>query len=100
MEQIETQASDLRYLAQQTPVALSDSASVSAAYETPQPQPLNSPGSASAGLNSAPSGAVASASLGPGANKRKSEDDAASKQTRSKRNRVSGLSVGYANAAC
>ncbi|GFP54776.1 uncharacterized transcriptional regulatory protein C530.08 [Trichoderma asperellum] len=50
MEQIETQASDLRYLT--APVgALSDSASVS--YETPQSRPQMSPGSAMYGDNSA-----------------------------------------------
>lgn len=85
MEQIETQASDLRYLT--TPVAaLSDSASVS--YETPQPRAHMSPGSAMYGDNSA---LQDDASPGEGnANKRKSIDEAGgSKQTRSKRNRVS-----------
>ncbi|KYK55196.1 hypothetical protein DCS_07158 [Drechmeria coniospora] len=82
MEQIETQASDLRYLAQ-VPVALSDSASVS--YGTPQPRPAQgSPdGSATFGDNSA---------LASHSNKRKSIDDgpgSGQKQTRSKRNRVS-----------
>lgn len=83
MEQIETQASDLRYLAQ-APVALSDTASVS--YDTPRPGPHASPsGSASYGDNSAATGPASNA------NKRKSIDDgtAAQKQTRSKRNRVS-----------
>ncbi len=88
MEQIETQASDLRYLAQAAPVALSDSASVS--YETPQPRPQQgSPaGSATFGDNSAGGGPGA----GSGASKRKSVDDgpgSGQKQTRSKRNRVS-----------
>ncbi len=80
MEQIETQASDLRFLAQ-APVPLSNSPSIS--YETPRPGTHASPaGSASFGDNSA--------SQGDGANKRKSLDDGAlSKQTRSKRNRVS-----------
>lgn len=85
MEQIETQASDLRYLT--APVAaLSDSASVS--YETPQPRPHMSPGSAMYGDNSA---LHDDASPGDGnANKRKSVDEAGgAKQTRSKRNRVS-----------
>lgn len=85
MEQIETQASDLRYLAQ-APVALSDTASVS--YDTPRPGPHASPsGSASYGDNSAAVAAVSASN----ANKRKSIDDgsAAQKQTRSKRNRVS-----------
>ncbi|POR37274.1 Putative transcriptional regulatory protein [Tolypocladium paradoxum] len=79
MEQIETQATDLRYLAQ-APVALSDSASVS--YDTPQPRAQGSPpGSATFGDNSASN-----------ASKRKSVDDGpggGQKQTRSKRNRVS-----------
>lgn len=85
MEQIQTQASDLRYLAQ-APAALSDTASIS--YDTPRPGPHASPsGSASYGDNSAGIGASAAAS---NANKRKSMDDgAAQKQTRSKRNRVS-----------
>lgn len=85
MEQIETQASDLRYLT--APVAaLSDSASVS--YETPQPRTHMSPGSAMYGDNSA---LHDDASPGDGnANKRKSVDEAGTaKQTRSKRNRVS-----------
>lgn len=87
MEQIETQASDLRFLAQ-APVPLSNSPSV--AYDTPRPGGAHaSPaGSASFGDNSASQhgdGAAASA------NKRKSLDDggASAKQTRSKRNRVS-----------
>ncbi|KAG8423915.1 hypothetical protein J3458_000762 [Metarhizium acridum] len=89
MEQIQTQASDLRYLAQ-APAALSDTASIS--YDTPRPGPHTSPsGSASYGDNSAGIGASASAS---NANKRKSMDDgAAQKQTRSKRNR-------YISIAC
>ncbi|KAL3956251.1 hypothetical protein ACCO45_009097 [Purpureocillium lilacinum] len=92
MEQIETQASDLRYLAQAAPVALSDSASVS--YETPQPRPQQgSPaGSATFGDNSAGGGPGA----GSGASKRKSVDDgpgSGQKQTRSKRNR-------YISIAC
>lgn len=103
MEQIETQVSDLRYLSQ-APVALSPSASgvvgpgaggvvgvsaagaaAAAAYDsTPQPQNHQSPGSASVGDNSARSVSASNA------NKRKSIDDgSASKQTRSKRNRVS-----------
>ncbi|XP_044719079.1 fungal specific transcription factor domain-containing protein [Hirsutella rhossiliensis] len=84
MELIETQASDLRYLAQ-APVALSDTASVS--YDTPQPLPQASPpgsGSASFGENSAAN-----------ANKRKPpvDDGDGQKQTRSKRNR-------YISIAC
>ncbi|KAM0226364.1 hypothetical protein ACHAPQ_003472 [Fusarium lateritium] len=108
MEQIETQASDLRFLAQvpvlnptsspslgpgsgagrggtpgRTPgTAVGASAGASIAYEN---QP--SPSSASVGDNSA-HGASASH-----ANKRKSTDDgpgSAGKQTRSKRNRVTG----------
>ncbi|PNY29488.1 transcriptional regulatory protein [Tolypocladium capitatum] len=74
MEQIETQASDLRYLAQ-APVALRDSASVS--YDTPAQG--CAPGSAAFGANSAPT-----------ASKRKSVDDelgSGQKQRRSKRNR-------------
>ncbi|KAL6820807.1 hypothetical protein V8C40DRAFT_251411 [Trichoderma camerunense] len=89
MEQIETQASDLRYLT--APVAaLSDSASVS--YETPQPRTHMSPGSAMYGDNSA---LHDDASPGDGnANKRKSVDEAGTaKQTRSKRNR-------YISIAC
>ena len=114
MEQMERQASDLRYLVTQTPVGLSDSASA-AAYETPQPHQA-SPGSASAGDNSAlnPGGMVfapaAPSSSSYHANKRKLADDDADpdggpddgdgdgddaggpggqKHTRSKRNRVS-----------
>ncbi|KAH6894349.1 hypothetical protein B0T10DRAFT_399246 [Thelonectria olida] len=93
MEQIETQVSDLRYLSQ-APVAMSPGAGAgavgvaSAAYDsTPQPQAQTSPGSASVGDNSAQPGSTTSNS-----NKRKSIDDgsaAGSKQTRSKRNRVS-----------
>lgn len=105
MEQIDSQVTDLRYLAQ-APVPLSDTPS---AYETPQPHA--SPGSASLGDNSAPPtvagitnnhhhhgpGSTSNAAHGtPGIgegsnpNKRKSLDDggAAAKQTRSKRNRV------------
>ena len=97
MEQIETQATDLRYLVQGT-VPLSDTAS---AYETPQPHA--SPGSASVGDNSAPPTVAGSnmqhshnyhdAGVGgvgesTNPNKRKSVDDAGAKQTRSKRNRV------------
>lgn len=99
MEQIETQASDLRYLT--APVAaLSDTASVS--YETPQPRTHMSPGSAMYGDNSAlqqqhddASPGLGDADGGAGANKRKSVDEAGgAKQTRSKRNRVSlGLFV-------
>lgn len=88
MEQIETQASDLRYLAQ-APVALSDTASVS--YDdTPRPGPHGSPsGSAGYGDNSAAPGSASNTT-----NKRKSVDDAAAqKQTRSKRNRVSWIFV-------
>lgn len=83
MEQIETQASDLRFLAQ-APVALSDTASVT--YDTPQPRPHASPGSATFGDNSALEGDSVF-----NANKRKSVDDGSggTKQTRSKRNRVS-----------
>ncbi|KAJ3475850.1 hypothetical protein NLG97_g9321 [Lecanicillium saksenae] len=84
MEQIETQASDLRFLAQ-AQVPLSNSPSVT--YETPRPGPQGSPGSASFGDISAAHGE----STGASANKRKSTDDglASAKQTRSKRNRVS-----------
>ena len=85
MEQIQTQASDLRYLAT-APVSISDAGSVS--YETPQPGAQGSPpGSATFGDNSASPGGGAQ---GHG-NKRKSPDDAGAiqKQTRSKRNRVS-----------
>lgn len=98
MEQIETQVSDLRYLSQ-APVALSPPggaggagvgiASAPAYDSTPQPQAQNSPGSASIGDNSAQPGSTTSNS-----NKRKSVDDGSitgSKQTRSKRNRVSCL---------
>ncbi len=88
MEQIETQASDLRFLAQ-AQVPLSNSPSVS--YETPRPGPQHqaSPGSASFGGNSATHGDSTASS----ANKRKSTDDGlgSAKQTRSKRNRVSFL---------
>lgn len=89
MEQIETQASDLRYLT--APVgALSDSASVS--YETPQSRPQMSPGSAMYGDNSAlQPGGDSPGDANAGASKRKSIEDGAGigKQTRSKRNRVS-----------
>lgn len=103
MEQIETQASDLRFLAQTAPIAIANAAAAaseensnnnngtspinaavaSSSYETPQTQPHRSPGSASVGDNSAPFAASAS--------KRKSLDDGSlsGKQTRSKRNRVS-----------
>lgn len=79
MEQIETQASDLRFLSQQAQVPLSNSPSVT--YETPRHQQA-SPGSASFGGNSATHGDAAGA-------KRKSTDEGlgSSKQTRSKRNR-------------
>ncbi|KAG6016124.1 hypothetical protein E4U43_004169 [Claviceps pusilla] len=99
MEQIETQASDLRYLAQApvpvpVPVALSDTASVLYDhYESPRPQPHRRspgapPGSAAVGDNSAAAPGSASAN----ANKRRTTDDAAAqRQTRSKRNRVSWL---------
>ncbi|KAJ4150693.1 hypothetical protein LMH87_011430 [Akanthomyces muscarius] len=90
MEQIETQASDLRFLAQ-AQVPLSNSPSVS--YETPRPGPQHqaSPGSASFGGNSATHGDSTASS----ANKRKSTDDGlgSAKQTRSKRNR-------YISIAC
>ncbi|KAL6890702.1 hypothetical protein GGI43DRAFT_425461 [Trichoderma evansii] len=93
MEQIETQASDLRYLT--APVgALSDSASVS--YETPQSRPQMSPGSAMYGDNSALHGGGDSPiNANENANKRKSIEDgtASAKQTRSKRNR-------YISIAC
>ncbi|KJZ71649.1 hypothetical protein HIM_08961 [Hirsutella minnesotensis 3608] len=105
MELIETQASDLRYLAQAAPVALSDTASVS--YGTPQPRPQASPpasGPASVGDNSFGDPVPGDASAGgggpggSGGNKRKqsADDDGASggqKQTRSKRNR-------YISIAC
>lgn len=75
MELIETQASDLRYLAQ-APVALRDSASVS--YDTQQASPPDS--------SSAPAGDASTA-------KRKPVDDGGpadgQRQTRSKRNRMS-----------
>ncbi|EGX93076.1 fungal specific transcription factor, putative [Cordyceps militaris CM01] len=82
MEQIETQASDLRFLSQQAQVPLSNSPSVT--YETPRHQQA-SPGSASFGGNSATHGDAAGA-------KRKSTDEGlgSSKQTRSKRNRRCG----------
>ncbi|KAG6231037.1 hypothetical protein E4U34_006576 [Claviceps purpurea] len=85
MEQIETQASDLRCLAQ-VPVALSDTASVSYdAFDAPRP------GSAGMGDNPA---APMSGSPANGVAKRKSIDDAAAqRQTRSKRNR-------YISIAC
>lgn len=88
MELIETQASDLRYLAQ-APVALSDTASVS--YDTPQPLPQGSPGSAPFGENSAVN-----------ANKRKPpvDDGDGQKQTRSKRNRVRPLLTVCAPCLC
>lgn len=89
MEQIETQASDLRYLT--APVgALSDSASVS--YETPQSRPQMSPGSAMYGDNSAlQAGGDSPVDANANGNKRKSIEDGtgSAKQTRSKRNRVS-----------
>lgn len=80
MEHLETQASDLRYLAQ-GPVPMSDAGSVS--YDTPRPGQHGSPRSASYGDNSAPAADSSNS-------KRKSTDDAAAsgKQTRSKRNRV------------
>ncbi|PHH91285.1 hypothetical protein CDD83_1050 [Cordyceps sp. RAO-2017] len=83
MEQIETQASDLRYLVAQAPVALSDTASVS--YDTPQQASPPPSGSGAVGENSAAN-----------ANKRRSVDDgpgSGQKQTRSKRNR-------YISIAC
>lgn len=90
MEQIETQASDLRYLT--SPVgALSDSASVS--YETPQSRPQMSPSSAMYGDNSALQAGEDDSPINANenANKRKSIEDGIgnAKQTRSKRNRVS-----------
>lgn len=88
MEQIETQASDLRYLT--APVgALSDSASVS--YETPQSRPQMSPGSAMYGDNSALQAGGDSPVNANANGKRKSIEDGtgSAKQTRSKRNRVS-----------
>ncbi|RSL77537.1 hypothetical protein CEP51_008971 [Fusarium floridanum] len=126
MEQIETQASDLRFLAQvpvlnatPTPssgpgpgvgpggtpggtpgVGVGASAAAAAGYDTtPQPQTQASPGSASVGENSAPSVSASNA------NKRKSLDDgsAAGKQTRSKRNRRCGnlnLACLYAPNCC
>ncbi|KAM3446703.1 hypothetical protein MY3296_009409 [Beauveria thailandica] len=109
MEQIETQASDLRFLSQ-AQVPLSNSPSVT--YETPRPGPQHqhqhqhqhqqqrhqqhhdhdSPGSASFGGNSAAHGGDLAASS---SNKRKSTDDGlgSAKQTRSKRNR-------YISIAC
>lgn len=105
MEQIDAQVSDLRYLSS-GPLALSSHdptvtpGSVpsygSHAHAAATPPPILSPGSASLGDNSAHPGASAqgSAVATPlaGGSKRKSDDDANSsgKQTRSKRNRVSG----------
>jgi hypothetical protein len=98
MEQINTQVSDLRYLAQ-GPVALSETATSN--YGTPRPHTHGSPGSASIGDNSAlPMSDDAGTGNGDGSgngngngggNKRKSAEDGtpAGKQTRSKRNRVS-----------
>ncbi|KAI9151638.1 Transcriptional activator acu-15 [Paramyrothecium foliicola] len=88
MEQINTQVSDLRYLAQ-APVALSETAST---YGTPRPQPHGSPGSASVGDNSA---LPMSDDAASNSNKRKSTDDGtlSGKQTRSKRNRAN---IGFA----
>ncbi|KOS19824.1 putative transcriptional regulatory protein [Escovopsis weberi] len=85
MEQIETQASDLRYLAR-APVALSD---LPSAYDDDmsqhRPQQHASSSSAEYGDNSALGGDEA---VG-GANKRKSVDQpGGAKQTRSKRNRI------------
>lgn len=94
MEQIETQVSDLRYLSQ-APVALSPGGGVgpggvgvgvpgvSAGAAAASAYDHQSPGSASVGDNSAQSVTASNA------NKRKSIDDGTSKQTRSKRNRVS-----------
>ncbi|KAG5934172.1 hypothetical protein E4U53_000753 [Claviceps sorghi] len=96
MEQIETQASDLRYLAQ-APVALSDTAAVSYdGYDTPRPGAHGSPPGAPvcAGVGHGDNAAAALGSASVGANKRKSVDDAAAqRQTRSKRNR-------YISIAC
>jgi hypothetical protein len=81
MEQIHTQANDLRYISQ-PPVALpSDS-----------PGAYSPPVSATPGDNSAPgqAGAGDGAYSGFGG-KRKSEDEASAKQQRSKRNRVSEM---------
>ena len=80
MEQVATQVTDLRYLAEvPVPLPATDSAATfDGQSQTPQPQ--HSPDSASLGDNSA--------NLNP--NKRKSFDDGGSaRQTRSKRNRVS-----------
>ncbi|QUC23744.1 uncharacterized protein UV8b_07985 [Ustilaginoidea virens] len=111
MEQIETQASDLRYLAE-APVMLSDTPSAS--YGTPRPGVQASPSSGSAhagygdnsaaaasgGHGAAGSAANTRASASASAGKRKSFDDgegaegaSAQKQTRSKRNR-------YISIAC
>ncbi len=96
MEQIETQATDLRYLTQ-APVPLANATSASPySATTPHPQPPHhqaSPGgSASFGDNSAPTPNPVPAPAQTGnatSNKRKSLDDGStSKQTRSKRNRV------------
>ncbi|KAF4504603.1 hypothetical protein G6O67_008036 [Ophiocordyceps sinensis] len=97
MELIETQASDLRYLAQ-APGALSDTASVS--YGTPQPLPQASP----PGSVSAPYGENSAAN----ANKRKPPVDDGGpsdgqRQTRTKRNRRCGnlnLTCLYAPNCC
>ncbi|KAG6008738.1 hypothetical protein E4U21_003933 [Claviceps maximensis] len=129
MEQIETQASDLRYLAQ-APVALSDTASVSYDNHDDTPRPgtyrhaslSGAPDSAHAGFGDNHAAAPASsspnandnvndnanpnanASANPNANKRKSMDDAAvQRQTRSKRNRRCGnlnLACLYAPNCC
>ncbi|KAG5929144.1 hypothetical protein E4U42_006968 [Claviceps africana] len=96
MEQIETQASDLRYLAQ-APVALSDTAAVSYdGYDTPRPGPHRSPprGPVSEGVGHGDDAAAGVGSASSGAAKRKSVDDAAAqRRTRSKRNR-------YISIAC
>lgn len=102
MEQIETQVSDLRYLAQ-APVAAAAlneaanhaaGASSASPYETPQRQRQGmSPGSASLGDNSAQQHFDRTPG-DDGSGKRKSIDDGGrERQTRSKRNRVSSLMV-------
>lgn len=83
MEQIETQASDLRCLAQ-VPVALSDTASVSYdAFDAPRP--------GSAGMGDNPAAPMSGSPANDAAKRKLIDDAAAQRQTRSKRNRVSGL---------
>lgn len=105
MEQMNAQATDLRFLAQATVPLPADPAASVSAYETPRTQA--SPGSASVGDNSAPAPTNAvTVTPGPGvadsnSSKRKSADDggSAAKQTRSKRNRVSLLFLCFSASA-